>query len=390
MNLRNANAVSKLLSRAKDIRLVRSLIDDGAAARGDHDQVRSQELRDEFELSNARVIQPDMSAAQDSDGPDDNYLHTALANTSEITERIPEQSVLGIGPGRGPYQWASAVRRKPPSRAGVKIISLSGRVLATFWRSGVGGTSGRPLDADDAVIRLHEAFEHEPSTQYRLVGLPAIVPEGTQMDDFLREQCPFKPGGSWDDRVGAPQFAVIGAGALRPGSGHRIVQAESESESAATRSFGSKGRELMKQASDRGLTPLGDLVNRFFPTLPLPADLRDASATELEELENKHRRMVQDIATFDERLVAANWSHLRSIGKVIVIAGGEHKHHTLWSILLNRLSSEVKSNQIVDEVVTDLKTAEVLIQAKKDYLDLERRNPAAFDWLRRSSRAMFS
>ena len=355
-------------------------MDEDAAPKGNLDLPNSSKLRDAFNLENATVIQPFDTPLSDSSDSDeiryDNYLHTALANSSGLPDRIPTKCVVAIGPGRGPYQWASAVWRQPPARRGLRIISLSGRVLATYWNF-------RPLDADDAAIRLHQAFDHETSTRYRLVGLPTLAEE---QDVFSLRECPFKADGTWNDRVGTPQFAVIGAGALGKNSGHRVAQAVPEHGPQIER-YIEGGRELMTKASELGLEPLGDLVNRVFATLPFPSRLNAESNEDLGKLTEAYKTIGEDIAEFNQHLVTANWDHLRSIPTLVVIAGGKYKHNTLWTVLLSGLFSE--DTLLVKEICTDLETAEVLLNAKRDLDEMQSSNSSKYEWFRNTSAHLF-
>jgi DNA-binding transcriptional regulator LsrR (DeoR family) len=369
------STVSVWLERARERGVVLIDIDPEFAVTGSEYREYSRQLRDDYGLKRCVVVDPGRRSMHTADRKDDD-LHTIIANTSgiEIREWIQSAEHVVIGGGRAPVKVARFIKRTPPSRREVRISPLSGRIWTGSWQQDGEDNLQRPLDADDAARLLAFAFEHEPGTRFSQIGHPLYEKEEL-VEQTIREECVFKPGGEWNTTWGLqpPARALVGVGVLHRDSGHRITELLKQMKAGSDRIVAehlkwaaARFEEAMGFAEQSELPAFGDVANRLFPALPLPADLL-AKRSKLSDYKKGYRKLVPKLHEINKRAVVMEWRHLRGIASVWAVAGGRFKREVLWTLLICRLLEKDRANSIVKELSTDLASAEYLIKARRDF-----------------------
>jgi DNA-binding transcriptional regulator LsrR (DeoR family) len=368
---RNQSTVAMWLRRARERGVASVDIDPDFALSGIEHRERSRELRDRSKLRECLVvdkIDPALSADDRS-----NELHTVIANTSGIRLRewIQSGDHIVVGGGRAPVRVARFIKRTPPARSEVRISPLSGRIWTGAWQQDGRENLQRPLDADDAARLLGFAFENEPGTRFSQIGHPLYADSPSAARRTIEEECVFRPDTGWNVGWGlqAPVRALVGVGVLHPASGHRL------SEFLKTKSGGGenharhhlgwaalKCKEALQFVSTHKLPYFGDVANRLFPALPLPHEFKARKAPS-PELFNRLGALLDEL---NRRAVVMGWGHLKGIPSVWAVAGGELKARVLWTLVICRYLDE-KSSCPITELSTDIRTAETLLKALRDY-----------------------
>ncbi len=337
------STVSILLEKAREHGVVYFDIDPEFADCGIEDLLRSRDLRDEFSLKDAFVVDvPEQEAVWNERG---DRLHTFIANTA-ATVKLKTWIVTGdhvvIGGGRAPVRAARMLKRISPTSRDVRISPLSGRIWIGSWQEDSTDILERPLDSDDAARLLAAAFEHEPGTRFSQIGLP-LYQDAEHIEQILEHECVFGRGGKWNWDLRPPDKALVGVGVLQWGSGHRIPallnmysrRGREDSSGNAVFSVAKKFEEAMKYAEDSQLPHFCDVANRLFPALPLPSEIA-ANSAHPGRLDKSYRTLCSLIDDLNAHAVVAEWKHLRPIGSVWAIAGGRLKRNALWTLLITR------------------------------------------------------
>jgi hypothetical protein len=170
--------------------------------------------------------------------------------------------------------------------------------------------------------------------------------------------------------------ALVGVGVFHRDSGHRITELlkkikHDSSVVVAEHLNWAAGRfeEAIAFAEENGIPAFGDVANRLFPALPLPADLL-AQRSKQAALRRGYRDLLHKLREINSRAVVMGWQHLRGIPSVWAVAGGQFKREVLWTLLICRYLEKDKSKTIVKEMSTDLDTAEDLHRARQEYESL--------------------
>jgi hypothetical protein len=314
-------------------------------------------------------------------------LQTVIANTVGVRLRdwIQPGDHVVVGGGRAPVKVARFIKRSPPSRRDVRISPLSGRIWTGPWQEDGPENLQRAMDADDAARLLAFAFEHEPGTRFGQVGHP-LYEEEDLVNQTIAEDCVFVPGGRWKTTWGLqpPVRALVGVGVLHPQSGHRIAELlnkiASHPEDTVVRHLkwaSVQFTEAIEFTKKNGLPFFGDVANRLFPALFLPGEVRKTKR--LGTLNDLYAKLGQMLDVLNARAVVMDWEHLRGIPSVWAVAGGDPKLNVIWTLLICRYVESDKSRSVVKELSTDVRTAERLQEALRDF---EQAPPEVQNWYR--------
>ena len=370
----NQSTVAHWLRRAKERGVVAIDIDADFALAGREHRDRSRQLRDMYGLRECLVVDPVGEKLYEDQRSND--LHTTIANTSgvRLREWIQSGDHIVVGGGRAPVRVARFIKRTPPARREIRISPLSGRIWTGSWQEDGPENLQRPLDADDAARLLGFAFEHEPGTRFSQIGHPLYAESPELAKQIVKSECVFQPGQGWNVSWGLhpPIRALVGVGVLHPRSGHRIIEFlklsaayPKQPTAQHLRWAASKFKEAIKFVESRQLPFFGDVANRLFPALPLPSELKDKTPPSLE----LYDRLASMLEELNSHAVVMNWNHLRGIPSVWAVAGGDLKVQVLWTLLICRHLEQDRNNSLIKELSTDLKTAEQLQQALRDFDD---------------------
>jgi hypothetical protein len=369
------STVSVWLERAHERGVVLIDIDPEFAVAGSEHREYSKLLRDAYGLKHCVVVDPATKRAASADTKDDD-LHIIIANTSgiQIREWIQSGDHVVIGGGRAPVKVARFIKRTPPSRREVRISPLSGRIWTGSWQEDGEDNLQRPLDADDAARLLAFAFEQEPGTRFSQIGHPLYEKEGL-VEQTIREECVFVPGGNWNTEWGlqTPTRALVGVGVLHRASGHRITELLNKMKQDPNRKVAQHLRwaaeqfeEAIAYTEDNDLPRFGDVANRLFPALPLPARILK-ERTKLREYNDKYTKLRKKLHVINKRAVVMEWRHLQQTPSVWAVAGGEVKREVLWTLLICRFIAQDKASTVVKEMSTDLDSAKELLRAHEAF-----------------------
>jgi DNA-binding transcriptional regulator LsrR (DeoR family) len=369
------STVSNWLQRAKERGVIFFDIDSEFAISGSEHRDKSTQLRDTFSLKEAFVVDVGRATSYDRRRADE--LHTAIANTVgsvRFRNWIQAGEHVVIGGGRAPIKVARMIMRMSPSQRDVRISPLSGRMWNGAWQEDGHENLQRPLDSDDAARLLGLAYEREPGTRFSQIGLPLYQDEDS-VKRVIAEECVFKSGGGWNTEWGLqpPDRALVGVGVLHLESGHRIPELVSRIQKdptykvakqlqLAAKSF----KEAMDFALSKGLPHFGDVANRVFPSLFLPAEL-EQSKMSLKVINKAYDELCVQLGQINSRAVVMGWDHLREIPSVWAVAGGDLKINALWTLLIARRCERSRKKSIIKELATDVESSNLLLQALQDY-----------------------
>jgi DNA-binding transcriptional regulator LsrR (DeoR family) len=396
--VRNGPAVSKLIKHARQQGLVFFDIDETFALRGTELTQEGRDLSERFELDHALVIDvPDYDeiandplAENNKDNQSlmraDDDLHTVLANHAGLLlkNQFTAEDHVAVAGGRAVNQALRMVRRDPPSRRNIMVTSMGGRLWSHRWWAS-GPSSMRPLDPDDSAFILFLAFENQPGTMFEQVGHRVFAPSREQAAAVMQHNCMFQPGGKWYQNK-CPKRAIVGVGAVDPGSGHRAVRNYEGSglvQELMDRHLAKVKPELeeaIATVKDSGLY-FGDVANRYFATLPLP---KETNALTIDKYSQVYEKLIEQLNDLNERMVVVEWSHIRSISSVSAIAGGPFKLRALWTILFAGRQS--RDQRLINTLITDAATASRLISALDTY---ERLDPSIQQWYENLAGTLF-
>jgi DNA-binding transcriptional regulator LsrR (DeoR family) len=360
----NSSSVARLLEEARECGVVAFDIDPRFAIQGRLDQVLGRRLRDSFNLDEALAVE--VRARDDDKVRADEHVHRALGNQTgmRIRDRIQPAEHIAVGSGRAVYQTVRLIRRRPPSRKGVRITPLSARVWSHSWEV-LGPNIVRPLDADDAAFVLALTFESEPGTVFGQIAYPLFAHDADEARENIARHCPFLPNGKW--RSGQPRLALVGVGCVDPDSGHRFADLYRSPQATEGDIYLKQVAEDIKKAvafvKAKRLPFFGDVTNRLFASLPLPGELPqmvEAGATQA------YGELIRILKGLNRRMVVAEWSHLKAIPSVVAIAGGDFKLRVLWTLLVANLLAP-PSDRVVKELTTDAETASNLLESLAQY-----------------------
>jgi hypothetical protein len=252
---------------------------------------------------------------------------------------------------------------------------LAGRLWVEDWRTGDADIMERPLDADDAVHILSEAFENQKGGRFSQINQPLYMPSSREAELILAQHCAFSRGGRWNWGLPPATRAYVGVGSL-DSSRHRLTEFlrryEADDPSARQSYLAGAGHDLMalRDTCRRSRLPLpGDIGNRLFPTLPLPSEIATTDSA-LRKLRRDLAQVSARVRRLNERAVIMSWEHLRDTRSVRVIGGGRSKRRPLWTILLAasfdaglaRSQGGATASSIVNELTTDRDTANLLLE----------------------------
>ena len=218
------------------------------------------------------------------------------------------------------------------------------------------------MDADDTAFILASAFEGH-AADFSLIGYPLFAASASQARVTMNEHCPFDAAGHW--KFGKiPLRAVIGVGTVDPRSGHRIADLYRKRPKGIDVYLKEAAKDLkllINKVDTHGLQYFGDVVNRYFPSLDFPSELRGS-------LKVRTKALVELTAGLDAlnaRIVAAQWRHLRQIKSITAVAGGGFKLHAIWTLLLSGLLN--KNKRLLTELQADAVTAQRLLDVLGEY-----------------------
>jgi DNA-binding transcriptional regulator LsrR (DeoR family) len=355
-------AVARLLQEARERRVVWFDIDDTFALIGDEDKWLSRELQDRFQLKGALVVDI-------PEGTPNNHLHFALANHAGLKafHDISEGDHICVAGGRTIVHFARFVgRRNPKPRRHITISPLGGRIWTGSWQIGGPDELETPLDADDSAFFMYVSFQNQLGTRFSQISQPLFAKSAREAQYLIKAHCPALPGGRWNWKLKPATRAYVGVGVLNPQSGHRIAEfltktpIKNKHDMPYLSRIEKALRQAMARASTNGLPPLGDIANRLFAAVPVPAEL----PKDLPRLKRMYTELLRVITSINERAVVMGWRTLHVIPNVNVISGTLFKRDQLWSVL--SLGLLHPNRTLCTELTTDSKTATALISAQKD------------------------
>lgn len=362
----NQTTIAHWIAEAHKQGIVAIDIDPDFALTGYEHADLSRRLRNAFNLYDCLVVDPADPALYD-DGKSDK-LHTVIANVSgsKLREWIRSGDHIAIGGGRAPMRVARFIRRNPSSRSEIRISPLSGRIWIGSWQEAGADNLQRPLDADDAARMLALAYEHERGTRFSQIGRPLYAESREIAQRIIVQECAFQPGGRWRDEIQPPRCALVGIGALHPGSGHRISELLDSPETRTVTHLdwaAGKYRKAIAFTIERKLKHFGDVANRLFPVVPLPSELRKTPRPSRADYD----KLRQQLDELNHQAIVMEWEHLRKTPSVWAIAGGRLKLHALWTLLICRRFERDRSRSLIKELSVDLRTAQSLENALNDF-----------------------
>src|SRR6266568_1991725 len=380
--------VNRLVHEARELGVAGVSVDWSFAVTLKEDQALSAELADAFGLDECVVLYDSAveavgpgnsgdASAQPSEVGDEHRLILGLANVTagDVKSTWSAGDHIACGGGQTICWFARAVRRNPPRKRDLIFTPLAGRLWVEDWRTGDADIMERPLDADDAVHILSEAFETQKGGRFSQINQPLYMASAPDADVILKKHCPFGRNGSWNWKLPPATRAYVGVGSL-DSDNHRLAKflkrfehRDKNAKQSYLHVAGNALVKIRKECSSSGLPLPGDVGNRLFPTLPLPWEIKDK--TERASLNGRIGRISDLVQGLNERAVIMSWQHLRSTRSVRVIAGGTSKRRALWTVLLAasldrptpRSRGGSRTAPFVNELTTDRETAKVLLPA---------------------------
>jgi len=401
--------INRLLQRAQHLGVVAISVDPSFAVEMIKEPELSKELRNTFLLKECSVLRPAKSSPDGLDTPlpqDEGGTQDAVSSeppnptTREAADEHEGRLILGLsnftarelrdslqsgdhvlcGGGRTICWLARAVRRNPPSKRDLIFTPLSGRLWVEDWRTGDADIMEQPLDADDAVHLLAEAFENEPGGRFSQINLPLYEHTSDEANEILSKHCGLGLDGAWNWGLPDATRAFVGVGWLE-NKGHRLSVFLSKfeaGESTATESYlatAGKGlQRIRKLCEDSCVPPPGDIANRLFACVPMPDQLQKVDDREL--LKTNLKKIAAHVDSLNRRAVVMSWKHLRRTRSVRAIAAGT-KLPALWTVLLagrfdaeavRRNGAGTDNEPLISELTTDELTARPLISAMQTVL----------------------
>lgn len=389
----NDSSVSRMLTQAEELGVVKFDIDGSYGIVWRHDRKLGSQLRDGFDLDDAMVV--DVPVSSQYDHAEDDNLHKALANSAgiQIRDNITASDYIAVAGGRAVYQAVKVIRRRPPARKNIRITPLCGRVWTHSWQVH-GPHIARPLDADDAAFVLALAFENEKGTSFNQIAFPLFASDKKEAETNIKGHCPFLPGGRWRSDQ-APHRAIVGVGVIDPEGGHRFADMYPKGDQQPPKidqylsTAASELKAVVKLVErksllvrDKHLPYFGDVANRLFPALPLPDEL---STDNLDSISDAYEELNQSLTRLNSRMVVIDWGHIHKIHTIVGIAGGPYKLYVLWTLLLaNKLAP---TKRIVTGLTTDAESAKNLLAALESH---ERADASIQNWYKALVEKIFS
>jgi DNA-binding transcriptional regulator LsrR (DeoR family) len=360
----SASRASRELSEAVETHVVAFDIDASFGFRGRVDKSTARRLAEEFGLQKALVI--DVKLLDDSHKEDD-HLHVVLANHfgEELAPQIESGWHLAVGGGRASHQVARFIRRVPGQqrRQGVTVTAISGQISANYWEFD-GPAIKRPVDADDVAFILASTFAEEPGARFRRVDHTLFQPSPEVALSKMEGDCAFLPDGTWSSAWGQPTKVIAGVGSLNPVGGHRLKEMGThtvDNNGGPADAGGDHLRDarirlatILNFANNHHLEYPGDVANRLFPAFPDPGRL---TAKTLDRYGKSFDHLGDLVRELNRHMVVVNWSHLRK-SRLLVVAGGGSKLHTLWTLLF---AGVLTREPLVTEICTDSVSANHLL-----------------------------
>jgi hypothetical protein len=365
---RKQPAIAKLLDEARDCGVVRIDIDADAVIIGKEDEDLSDELRRAFALDSAHVIE----FATDLDNDE---VAVGLANyaAENIRNNLRSHDHIAVAGGRTIARLCKAIVNKPVNVHDVVITPLGGRLwTGHLWKapSRLGKHFEQPFNPDDCALILARGIYagSQPAITFSQVSHPLFANSEAEATAIIEKNCAFRPHSGWNWDLAAPSQAFVGVGMVTIATHHRLAEWLDSSDNTLSRSQLAAIASAMETAQLAGLPAFGDVANRLFVSLPLPADLpRDSSG---------RAALLKTIQTLDDTLLEINrrsvvmgWDHLRTSVAVTAIAGGTlaaPKTQAIWTLLLTSLLFErnVKFG-LLNSITTDIDSAQLLISARE-------------------------
>ena len=414
--------VNRLLQRAKQLGVVSVSIDSSFAVEMALDQDLSRELRDAFLLQECSVLRPriDLSPAASENGPPDGDDRNPESEWSFDETETEERTLLGLsnfaaaearntwqsgdhtllGGGRTTCWFARAMKRNPPSKRDLAFTPLSGRLWVEDWRFGEADIMEKPLDADDAVHILAEAFENEPGGRFSQINQPLYLNSVTEAELILKRHCALGPRGQWNFDLPAATRAYVGIGSLASDK-HRLaifLEKYKKGDPTAKSSYlAAAAKDLLcitGKCENNQLEMPADIGNRIFPALMLPSKL--IGLRSLEDVPLGMADVSAKIALLNSKAIVMDWLHLRRTRSVRAIASGGSKLPGLWTILLAARADAARSRRsrqdaadktvstpdkapLISELTTDCATAQALLSA----IEMVKNDEALSRWYER-------
>jgi hypothetical protein len=268
------------------------------------------------------------------------------------------------------------VRRNPPPTQNLIFSPLSGRLWLEDWRTDdAADLIERPLDADDAIHILSEAFEEEGG-RFSQNNRPLFGPDGPVIMEEAR--CALGHAGSWNWGLPNLTHAYLGVGSLADPR-HRLAifldRYEAGDPGAINsylgRAAGKALAEVRQRCTKLGLPQPCDIGNRLFPALPFPHEL--FGSVNRRDAAKSLRRVGEILSELNSKAVVMSWNHLRRADAVHVVGGGETKLRALWTVLLSAsfyhqplATRRGDSSPLVTHLTTDDSTARALLGAMSE------------------------
>jgi DNA-binding transcriptional regulator LsrR (DeoR family) len=329
---------SRVLSRAADAafckRLVKVVDLPGAPPDCQRDEHLEVELRRRFRnLQVALVLdmEPVLRAAGSADSLDvDDEIHRVLghAMAKVLAEGwvFDSGSVIGLGAGRGVYNTVDALSwREPLNTDRITAVSLTGSVEGRDYM----GNVALQMDADIHGLIFARCF-HRASVRFICAPIAHNGPEELLR---VREQTPLGRE-TWEGLK--VSHALVGMGVLAPG--HRFFQegrgAQETPVLAPIRKYLTSlvqcCSDIQRQLRHPSYCPVGDICHELFFVRP-PSDARIP-----DDLQKRVNGLIKEI---NACLLCVGSEQLRSIKKVLVVAGTERKALAIRELLSNQSHS---------------------------------------------------
>ena len=155
-------------------------------------------------------------------------------------------------------------------------------------------------------------------------------------------------------------------------------------------------KKALESAKRLKFQPFGDVANRLFVCLPLPAEL-PADSKERAKYLDHIKRFDDVLLRVNRRSVVMDWPHLRDIPSVVAIAGGTEtspKTHALWTLsLAGCLLPGPKSRGadrfgLITSLITNDYSAGVLMRAHAD-LEARMDKEMVLEWYSQALHILF-
>ena len=308
-------------------------------------------------------------------GEEDDELHEILARNAAqyLSGTLKHRDLVGVGAGRAAFHTARALQHMPGDHEktrGVIVFGLHGHVTRRVWRE----TSRYALQSIDAVRVTHTMINALPRAAARALHVPLVQRDADSVRQAFEGDAWFLTRREWNRRP--PAIAVVGLGVM---GGPSILDPSAR----GTKTVGPKPeetrpirpqlrtlREICRRFFDKhDYVPISDVCDRVFwvPEDDETPNLRLRALPLMREV-NEHLLTVETGLPPTPRELPPDQRRCRpgsldQVQEVLMVAGGKHKVRALYRLLRHRREDE--GRRFIDTLVTDVRTAEDLLQLEE-------------------------